>query len=161
MKKYIWAVVLVVLGMFLTAYTFEEERMNKKDINIETGNRIGGIVFFQTQRLEILKDFYVNRVGCELWLDQGACLIFKHGNFLLGFCLGDEANTEGTLTFFYENKKEVDRMFQKIKEITVSPPKENKKYRIYHFYAHDPEGRSIEFQHFLHPVDWDFHTQKK
>jgi histidyl-tRNA synthetase len=38
----------------------------------------------------------------------------------------------------------------------VSSPRENSKYRIYHFYARDPEGRSIEFQSFLHPIDWDF-----
>lgn len=45
MKKYAWAVVLVVLGVFLTAHTFEEGLMNKKDKNMETGNRIGGSFF--------------------------------------------------------------------------------------------------------------------
>ena len=66
------------------------------DNPLEPGHRIGGVVFIQTKKRESLKDFYLNRLGCEFWLDQGACLIFKFGNFL------------------------------------------------------------IEFQHFLHPVDWDF-----
>jgi len=50
----------------------------------------------------------------------------------------------------------VDRQYQKFKSIAIASPKENKRYRIYHFYARDPDGRSIEFQYFMHPIDWDF-----
>jgi hypothetical protein len=31
-------------------------------------------------------------------------------------------------------------------------PKTNERYRIYHFFGKDPEGRNIECQAFLHPV---------
>ncbi|MFO7939827.1 MAG: hypothetical protein R6U66_08760, partial [Bacteroidales bacterium] len=31
----------------------------------------GGILFFRTQQQELLHEFYINRVGCTLWLDQG------------------------------------------------------------------------------------------
>ncbi len=115
-----------------------------------------GIVFFSTAKLEEIKDFYIERVGCELWLDQGSCAILKYGNLLVGFCQSQEAKLDTLITFFYENKADVDELYEELKPSARSAPKENPKYRIYHFYAQDPEGRSIEFQSFLHPIDWDF-----
>lgn len=115
-----------------------------------------GIVFFNSTRLEEIKDFYIHRVGCTLWLDQGSCAILRYGNLLVGFCKGKTGKTDTVLTFFYQNRADIDFQYQKFKSIAITPPKENKKYRIYHFYARDPEGRSIEFQCFLHPIDWDF-----
>ena len=123
---------------------------------IKNPEKKSGIIFFSTQKLDQLKDFYLQEVGCQLWLDQGSCLIFRYGNLLLGFCKGSKADLGGTITFFYPEKKEVDRMYEKFKEKAVSPPKENPKYRIYHFYTQDPEGRAVEFQCFLHPLDWEF-----
>ena len=108
-----------------------------------------GIVFFQTKQLPVLKGFYVDQVGCEVWLDQGGCMIFKAGNMLFGFCQREKAETQGMITFFVETKKEVDDFYQKFKKIALSPPKENPKYQIYHFFAKDPEGRYVEFQKFL------------
>jgi hypothetical protein len=80
----------------------------------------------------------------------------KYGNLLIGFCSGENTDTEGVITFFFETPEEVDLQYQKFRAMAIDVPKENQKYRIYHFYARDPDGRSIEFQHFLHPIDWDF-----
>ena len=115
-----------------------------------------GIVFFSTTKLEEVTTFYIERVGCELWLDQGGCAILRYGNLLVGFCQSQEADLDTLVTFFYEKKEDVDALYDELKPIAISAPKENTKYRIYHFYARDPDGRSIEFQSFLHPIDWDF-----
>ena len=48
-----------------------------------------GIIFFKTQKLAELRNFYINKVGCELWMDQKDCLIFRAGNMLFGFCQPD------------------------------------------------------------------------
>ena len=112
----------------------------------------GGITFIRTAMLDTLKDFYLNEVGCELWLDQGGCAIFRHGNQLFGFCEATKPELEGLLTFFYTNTKMVDYMYGKLGHVADTPPMKNPKYRIYHFYAHDPEGRRIEFQVFLHEL---------
>jgi len=117
---------------------------------------MSGIVFFRTKKLGELKDFYMNRVVCKLWLDQGDCLIFRHGNFLFGFCERDEVDTQGIITFFHEKKEEVDRMYDIFKSISDSPPRENNKYQIYQFFARDPEGRKLEFQYFEHPIEKNF-----
>jgi hypothetical protein len=119
----------------------------------ETGS---GIVFFSTPRLEELKDFYIDQIGCKLWIDQGNCAILKYGNLLVGFCAGKKSESDAVITFFYKTRKDVDLQYRKFKSIAKAPPKENEKYRIYHFYSRDPDGRLIEFQCFLHPIEWDF-----
>jgi len=113
----------------------------------------GGIVFFSTTELDTLTRFYSDRVGCSLWLDQGACKIFRHGNMLLGFCRGDEADKQGVITFFYPTRQQVDSMYERFSSIAREKPKMNDRFNIYHFYAEDPEGRLIEFQYFDHALN--------
>ena len=122
----------------------------------EAAQKGSGIIFFSTSKLEELKKFYVEKIGCRLWLDQGSCAILKYGNLLVGFCEGKNPDTGGLITFFYEKKEDVDRMYEKFKNTAVAPPRENPKYRIYHFFIKDPEGRTLEFQMFMHPIDWRF-----
>lgn len=100
-----------------------------------------------------LEEFYIEQIGCELWLDQGDCKLFRHGNFIFGLCDRDEAETQGMLTFFYSSREDVDRMYERFKQAAVSPPKYNERYSIYQFFAKDPEGRSLEFQYFDHPLE--------
>ncbi len=114
---------------------------------------MSGILFFKTKDKENVKDFYQSHVGMEIWLEQKDCVILKHGNLLLGFCTREENDTYGMITFFYPTKEEVDSMYEKMKSRAEDKPKENEKYEIYHFFARDPENRTIEFQAFLHPVD--------
>lgn len=114
---------------------------------------MGGIIFFKTQNFEHIKDFYISRLGMTVWLEQTDCVILKHGNLLLGFCERDESEIAGMITFFYENKEDVDRMYQQLEERALGEPKVNDKYHIYQFLAEDPESRLLEFQAFLHPVE--------
>jgi nitroreductase len=114
---------------------------------------MSGIVFFKTRELEKIKSFYMNMIGCDLWLDQGTCIILQHGNFLAGFCSAEEADTQGILTYFYPSPENVDTMYQKIKLRADAPPRTNSKFRIYQFFARDPEGRTLEFQYFQHPIN--------
>ncbi len=113
---------------------------------------MSGILFLKTKDLKSLRDFYTNKIGCEIWQDQGDCVIFRHGNFLFGFCERDKIENEAMLTFFYESKDEVDQMYGVLKDTAAGKPTENEKYNIYQFFAEDPEGRTIECQYFNDPV---------
>jgi len=113
---------------------------------------MSGIIFLGTNQLEKITDFYHKEIGCEIWLEQADCKIFKHDNFLLGFCARQEKEINGIITFFYSDKSEVDRFYQKFKSLAESPPIENEKYEIYHFFIHDPEGRKVEFQYFISDI---------
>ena len=114
---------------------------------------MGQIIFYKTNDLDKIQSFYQEKLGFNLWLDQGSCKILKGKNLLIGFCEGDVKEEETIITFFYKTKEEVDLIYNKYFNNYKSPI-ENKKYNIYQFFAKDPEGRTLEFQHFLHPIDW-------
>jgi len=109
---------------------------------------MSGLVFLGTKKMDEINEFYINKIGMKLWLNQGGCRIFQHGNMLLGFCERDEANTEGIYTFFYETREELDAVYLKFAEISENPPRYNSEYDIYHFFCRDPENRIIELQKF-------------
>lgn len=113
---------------------------------------MNGIVFFKTQALEALRSFYVERIGASVWLDQGDCLIFRHGQFLFGFCQREQTDLCGMLTFYYDTRTEVDQMHAQLHDIAVTEPVLNPKYNIYQFFATDPDGRTLEFQFFNHAI---------
>jgi|UniRef100_A0A7V3RHQ8 catechol-2,3-dioxygenase len=110
---------------------------------------MGGIVFFKTRTLDKIKDFYQRRIGMAVWLEQKDCVILKFENLLLGFCQSEESETQGIITFYYENTDQVYGMYKKFRLEALGEPVVNEKYNIYHFFIKDPEGRTIEFQCFL------------
>ena len=114
---------------------------------------MSGIVFFRTTMLDKLRAFYTEILDCTVWLEQVDCCILQHGNMLFGFCSRDEADTRLLLTFFYEDREKVDRLYEIMKETADARPRYNEKYFIYHFGAKDPEGRPLEFQQFDHPLE--------
>jgi len=118
---------------------------------------MAGIVFLKTNDLEKTKKFYMDKIGATIWVDQQDCIIFKHDNFLFGFCERGETDHGWLLTFFFRTSSEVDEIYEKTKDLAITKPIKNDKYNIYQFYAKDPEGRDIEFQAFLHEIDfnWD------
>jgi hypothetical protein len=103
--------------------------------------------------LKDIVDFYVNEIGMHVWLEQTQCIILNHGNLLLGFCERTVPETEGMITLFYPEREDVDVMYDQLQRISTSEPVENKEYQIYQFFAEDPEGRALEFQAFLHPIE--------
>lgn len=115
---------------------------------------MSGIVFMKTKDLEKVSKFYQNQIGMELWQDQGKCKIFEKGNLQLGFCQANKSDNEGIITFYFKDKKDVDKIYKEISddiEITKEP-QENEDFNIYQFFAKDPEGRTLEFQSFLHKL---------
>ena len=120
---------------------------------------MAGILFLKTKNLEKMKNFYSN-LNSKIWIDQGDCIIFKHDNFLFGFCERDEISMDGLLTFFYQTTKEVDQVYQSLYKLATTKPVKNTKYNIYNFFAKDPEGRALEFQAFLHEIDFNWENYR-
>ncbi len=114
---------------------------------------MAGLTFFRTKKPEEIVKFYVEEVGMKIWLEQSGCTLLKHGNFLLGFCGSDDVDTQGVITFFYDDRSKVNEMYRRFQEVATTEPKSNERYRIYNFFAKDPEGRTMEFQTFLHPLE--------
>ncbi|MFC3958049.1 VOC family protein [Halovivax cerinus] len=114
---------------------------------------MSGIVFFGTESLETVVDFYVERVGAERWLEQPDCTILRYDTMLFGFCDRDSADTGGTITFVVDSKAGVDALYDRLADVAREEPVENERYEIYQFFAEDPEGRTVEFQTFLHETE--------
>lgn len=114
---------------------------------------MSGIVFFKTLHLEDIKAFYIEKIGCSVWMDQGDCIILQHGNFLIGFCQRETLDTQGMITFYYEDIESVDEMYEKFIDTADGAPRDNPQYPIYHFFCQDPEGRILEFQYFYNLND--------
>jgi len=115
---------------------------------------MNGIIFLKTKSLAVVEDFYVSQVGMDIWLEQADCKIFRKGNLLLGFCERAKPDKDfGIITFYCPTREDVDDLYTKFESVADAPPKVNEKYDIYHFFMKDPEGRVVEFQQFLGPVE--------
>lgn len=112
-----------------------------------------GIIFFKTADLVRIRDFYEGKLGLKLWQDQGTCQVYEFGNMRLGFCLADKAESSGTITFVYADPAEVDAAYTRFRDLATSRPEQSELFQIYHFWARDPEGRSLEFQCFIDNVE--------
>lgn len=106
-----------------------------------------GIVFFRTQRLDSVVDFYTD-LGAETWLEQPDCTILRAGSFRFGFCEREPAETEGILTFVVDDRAAVDELYSELETVATVEPRFNTDYDIYQFFAEDPEGRTVEVQVF-------------
>jgi nitroreductase len=114
---------------------------------------MSGIVFFATRELEALRSFYTGMVGMREWLDQGDCVILAHGNLKVGFHATGKADVDALITIVYPDRAGVDEAHTRLAAMADAPPKHNERYRIYHFFAGDPEGRRLEFQSFEHEIE--------
>ncbi len=111
---------------------------------------MAGIVFFGSEELGKLKEFYCDKIEANLWRDQGKCLIFDKNGFKFAFCKNEQAETCGVITFLYETRKKIDEIHNQLKDIAISKPVSRRpEFDIYQFYGEDPEGRTLEFQCFL------------
>ena len=106
-----------------------------------------GIVFFGTQAHDDVVAFYRD-LGAEIWLEQPDCTILEAGDFRFGFCKRESADTEGIVTFVFDDREGVDEMYDRLGDRAEEPPEFNETYDIYQCFASDPEGRTVEFQTF-------------
>ena len=86
------------------------------------------------------------------WLSQEGIAILRHENMLIGFQEKDRADTDGLITFYFQTPEEVDKAYEQFRAEAHDPPRDRPEFRIYNFFASDPDGRMIEFQAFLHEL---------
>ncbi len=116
---------------------------------------IDAIHFYKAYDLDNVRRFYGDALSLKLYKDQGSCLIYDmNGHGKIGFCTHHpKFRADSTcITFVYERKEDVERMHQHLKTRAkdVGRPALNDKLKIYHFFAKDFEGHTLEFQTFLY-----------
>ncbi len=114
---------------------------------------MSGIVFFRSANRERVVEWYTTHLGFEQWLEQeGGCTILKYKNLLVGFCDAENTETDGILTVVVEDRQAVDDQYEQLKAFAEESPTVNEAFDIYHFFMHDPDGRTVEVQTFLHEL---------
>jgi catechol 2,3-dioxygenase-like lactoylglutathione lyase family enzyme len=113
------------------------------------------ITFIPVSDLARSAAFYGEVLGLPPVLDQGGILIYR---VTAGGFFGIVANTEPIapdqrlmLTLVTDD---VDGVYARLTAAGTAcdgAPRENPRYRIYHFFAADPDGYRLEVQRFLHP----------
>jgi catechol 2,3-dioxygenase-like lactoylglutathione lyase family enzyme len=114
------------------------------------------ITFLYTNNLTTSVQFYEEKLGLELWLDQGTCRIYNvTGSGYLGICQASEISAPVTDkhngVIFTLVTQQVDEWFEYLKARGVKfekPPTLNQRYNIYHCFLRDPNGYLIEIQRF-------------
>ncbi|WP_445633839.1 VOC family protein [Nostoc sp. DSM 114161] len=114
------------------------------------------ITFFYTHDLNASTEFYEQKLGFELWLDQGSCRIYSvTGSGYLGLCQASETSIlspdNQPRVIFTLVTQQVDEWFEYLQQRGIKfekPPTMNKKYNIYHCFLRDPSGYLIEIQRF-------------
>jgi hypothetical protein len=113
---------------------------------------MSGIVFFSTEQRDTVVEFYTETVGADVWLEQPDCTILEYDGFRFGFCQREQTEDCGVITFVFDDRAGVDKMHDTVGEAAIEEPHENEPYEIYQFFAEDPDGRTAEFQTFLHEL---------
>lgn len=114
---------------------------------------MAGIVFFATESLPAVLEWYRDVLDFETWLEQPDCTILRRGNLLLGFCERDRADTDGIVTVLVDSRAAVEEFHERLGDRAEGPPSENERYRIFHCFGTDPDGRAVEIQTFLHEIE--------
>lgn len=114
------------------------------------------ITFLYTHNLNASARFYEDKLGLELWLDQGTCRIYRvNGDGYVGLCQASETKApptdKQTNVIFTLVTQQVDEWYEYLKGRGVEfekPPEKNELYNIYHCFLRDPDGYLIEIQRF-------------
>ncbi len=114
------------------------------------------ITFLKVADLEASSAFYGDGLRLTMVLDQGGCRIFAlTDSAFLGVCeRPGEAASNVMVTFVSEDVIGWHERFVAAGAAVDGPPRDNADYRIFHFFATDPDGHTLEVQRFW-DADWN------
>ncbi|WP_322816314.1 VOC family protein [Chloroflexus sp.] len=115
------------------------------------------ITFIPVTDLQASARCYADALGLPLVLDQGGIHIYRvaRGSYL-GLCQCAEPVIADDRLILTIVSSDVDTIYERLVAAGIAtdgPPRENPRYRIYHFFARDLDGYRLEVQRFLHPFD--------
>ena len=118
-------------------------------------NITAGITFLKVEDIQRSHTFYGEGLGLEMVIDQGQCRIYRlTESSYVGVCERPESGSSNVVvTIVTDDVADWHDRFVTAGAETDGEPRENSEYRIYHFFATDPDGHVLEVQRFW-DVDW-------
>ena len=113
------------------------------------------VTFLLVADLDASTDFYVEKMGLHVVLDQGDCRILQvTDTAFVGLCQrADRGDPSAILLTLVTN--DVDGHHERLSKAGVTcekPPALHPKYNVYHAFYRDPDGYLVEVQRFLDPA---------
>lgn len=112
------------------------------------------IVFLATNDLPQTADFYEDKMGLPLALDQGKCRIYKVAReaFIGFYEQAETPSVEGVIvTIVTRQVDEYCNLLRTRGVVVEKEPVYNANYKIYHCFLRDPNGYLVEIQRFEDP----------
>lgn len=110
------------------------------------------ITFLTVADIDRSHEFYAAGLGLAMVLDQGGCRIYRMTpDAFLGVCERPNPGSSGVVVTIVTG--DVDGWYSRFDRAGADiddVPRDNPEYRIYHFFARDPDGHLLEVQRF-----WD------
>lgn len=112
------------------------------------------VTFIRCSNLERSHEFYTERLGLELVLDQGRCRIYRvSGSGHLGVCVGEPSPDGVIITLVTRDVRERCSELAARGVVFEKPVAYNPDFDITHAFLRDPDGHLIEVQRF-ESADW-------
>lgn len=121
-----------------------------------TGPFDGQVTFVRTADLAAAHDFYAEKMGLPLVLDQGACRLYRVApGAAIGLCThkGPPPAPEATILTLVTD--DVDGWVKRLAPRGLTPdapPRDNPTFNIRHCFFTDPDGHKVEVQTFRDPA---------
>lgn len=114
----------------------------------------GFVTFVRSSDLDRSHEFYAERLGLDLVLDQGSCQIFRVSESgFLGVCAGKPAPDGVIVTLVARDVRERCDELARRGVIFEKPVTYNPEFDITHAFLRDPDGHLVEIQRF-ESADW-------
>lgn len=114
----------------------------------------GFVTFIRSSDLDRSHEFYAERLGLDLVLDQGSCRIFRVSESgFLGVCAGTPVPDGVIVTLVARDVRERCDELARRGVMFERPVTYNPQFDITHAFLRDPDGHLVEIQRF-ESSDW-------
>lgn len=108
------------------------------------------INFYTCRNLKETEEYWTS-LGLTLFMKQPNCIILDSKEGQIGFLESENhiPPVYSCISFTIDTKEDIDKLYNKYKDIALAPPKVHHSAPVYSFFMLDPNGLKVEFQTFI------------
>jgi nitroreductase/catechol 2,3-dioxygenase-like lactoylglutathione lyase family enzyme len=106
---------------------------------------MNALVFYRSEILQEIVEFYTSRLGFSVRRWDGNSAILELCDFAMGFVSHPEPDTDSQITILLPDRQTLKDMHNALIDVAIAAPDTDGPEGQLHFFIGDPEGRLIEF----------------